>query len=26
MIEDYEFLRAGGSTDFLGALQRGLTN
>lgn len=26
MIEDYEFLRSAGSTDFLSALQRGLTN
>jgi hypothetical protein len=26
MIEDYEFLRSGGSTDFLSALQRGVTN
>ncbi len=26
MIEDYEFLRSSGSTDFLSALQRGMTN
>jgi PilZ domain len=26
MIEDYEFLRSAGSTDFLSALQRGVTN
>lgn len=26
MIEDYEFLRSGSSTDFLSALQRGMTN
>jgi hypothetical protein len=26
MIEDYEFLRSGGSTDFLSALQRGAAN
>src|ERR1700691_214837 len=26
MIEDYEFLRSTGSTDFLSALQRGVTN
>jgi PilZ domain len=26
MIEDYEFLRSSGSTDFFSALQRGLTN
>jgi hypothetical protein len=26
MIEDYEFLRSGGSADFLSALQRGAAN
>jgi len=26
MIEDYEFLRSGGSSDFLSALQRGIGN
>ncbi|HET9306886.1 MAG TPA: PilZ domain-containing protein [Candidatus Sulfotelmatobacter sp.] len=26
MIEDYEFLRSGGSSDFLSALQRGMRN
>jgi len=26
MIEDYEFLRSGGSTDFISALQRGAEN
>lgn len=26
MIEDYEFLRSGGSSDFLSALQRGMSN
>lgn len=26
MIEDYEFLRSSGSSDFLTALQRGMTN
>src|ERR1700683_23579 len=26
MIEDYEFLRSTGSTDFFSALQRGMTN
>jgi hypothetical protein len=26
MIEDYEFLRSGGSVDFLSALQRGVAN
>jgi hypothetical protein len=26
MIEDYEFLRSGGSVDFLSALQRGAAN
>jgi hypothetical protein len=26
MIEDYEFLRSTGNTDFLSALQRGVTN
>jgi PilZ domain-containing protein len=26
MIEDYEFLRSGGSSDFLSALQRGMGN
>jgi hypothetical protein len=26
MIEDYEFLRSTGTSDFLTALQRGMTN